>query len=142
MTLFIEVIMHGRTRFVEVIQVPESLDEQQKADFCHEFDSCIQADRPAVVLDCSKLARMDTSAIHLMLCCLEEAMKRNGDVRLAAVSPDARVALKSYGLHHVFEMFGTINDALKSFCWPGSIVRTYSDSEAEEPEKQVSDNAA
>ena len=129
--------MHGRTRFVEVMQVPESLDELQ---FSREFESCINVDRPVIVLDCSKLRQMDRNAIRLLLRCLEEAMKRNGDVRLAAVNPDAVVALKSYGLDRIFEFFGTIHDALESFCWPGSVMRAHP--EADEPEKQVSDTAA
>lgn len=136
----IEVIMHGRTRFVAVIQVPESLDERRKRDFCREFESCINVDRPLVVLDCSKVREMDQNATHLVLCCLEEAMKRNGDVKLAALDPDARAALRSYGLDHVFEMFGTINDALESFCRPGSILSTYP--RTDEAGKHVSDNAA
>jgi anti-anti-sigma regulatory factor len=41
-------------------------------------------DRAYIVLDCSKVGVMDRSAIYLLLCCLEEAMKRNGDVKLAA----------------------------------------------------------
>jgi anti-sigma B factor antagonist len=137
---YIEVIMHGRTRFVAVIQVPESLDELEKRDFYREFESCSNLDRPAVVLDCSKLRQMDKNAIHLALHCLEEAMKRNGDVKLAALNPDARVVLKSYALDHVFEIFATINDALESFCRPGSVLCTYP--EADEPRKQLSDNAA
>jgi anti-anti-sigma factor len=136
----IEVIMHGRTRIVEVIQIPETLDGPHQMEFSREFETCINLDRPAIVLDCSKVRQMDGSAIRVLLCCLEEAMKRNGDVRLAMVNPDAVVWLKSYGLDRVFELFSTINDALESFCWPGSIVRSYPDTD--EAEKQVSDTAA
>lgn len=132
--------MHGRTRFVEVIQVPESPKEFRRGEFNREFECCVNVDRPAIVLDCSRLRRMDRSAIRLLLRCLEEAMKRNGDVRLAMVNPDAVISLKSYALDRVFEVFGTITDALESFCWPGSIVR--SDPEENEQEKQVSDTAA
>jgi anti-sigma B factor antagonist len=130
--------MHGRTRFVEVIQVPESPDGRQ--DFYREFEGCINVDRPAIVLDCSELRQMDKNDVCLLLGCLEEAMKRKGDVKLAALHSDARVELRSYGLDRIFELFGSIKDALESFGWPSSIVHTYP--EAAESAKQLSDNAA
>jgi hypothetical protein len=56
--------------------------------------------------------------IHLLLCCLEEAMKRNGDVRLAALRPDVLAALKSAEVDSLFQCFETIGDAVESFHRP------------------------
>ena len=75
-------------------------------------------DRPAVVLDCSTLRFLDSSNLHLLLCCLEEAMKRNGDIRLAAVRPEALSVLHSAGVDFLFECFETISEAMDSYGRP------------------------
>ena len=75
-------------------------------------------DRPRVVLDCSLLADLDASAIHFLLCCLEEAMKRNGDIRLAALAPHARARFEMAGADRIFEIYDTIADAVDSYSMP------------------------
>src|SRR5579871_2507600 len=78
-----------RPRAVAVKQLPETLESRRGRLFFRELESCMNdVDRPCIVLDCSSLRKMDLHAIHLLLCCLEGAMKRNGDVRLAAVAPE------------------------------------------------------
>jgi hypothetical protein len=51
----------------------------------------------------------------LLLCCLEEAMKRNGDVKLAAIPAGAEATVE---LIRLFEIFETSADAVKSFRLP------------------------
>jgi len=46
---------------------------------------------------------------------LEEAIKRSGDVKLAAVSAGARSALKLVGVDRLFEIFDTNAEAVNSF---------------------------
>jgi anti-anti-sigma regulatory factor len=58
---------------------------------------------------------MNKSVLYLLLCCLEEVMKRNGDVRLAAVWPEARASLKLSGIERLFRIFDTTADAVDSF---------------------------
>ena len=69
-------------------------------------------DRPYIVLDLSKAGVMDRSAIYLLLCCLEEAIKRNGDVRLAAIPLGTRAGLELTGVDRLFEIFA---EAVNSF---------------------------
>jgi anti-anti-sigma regulatory factor len=58
---------------------------------------------------------MDRPVIQLLLCCLEEVMKRNGDVKLSAVSAAARAILRLTGVDRLFEVFDTNAEALISF---------------------------
>jgi anti-anti-sigma regulatory factor len=74
--------------------------------------------RPAVVLDCSALCKLDKSTMYLFFCCLEEAMKRNGDVRLAGVKPEAFVVLESAGAGYLFRNFATALEAVDSYQHP------------------------
>lgn len=72
-------------------------------------------DRPRLVLDCFHLDRMETPALQVLVFCLEEALKRNGDVRLAGVSPAARAALSSTHIDRLFQLFDSIEEAVSSF---------------------------
>jgi anti-anti-sigma regulatory factor len=84
----------------------------------HALTSEMNAYRPRVVLDCSGRDGMNRSTILLMLCCLEEALKRNGDVRLAGVSPAARAMLQDCGADRLFQIFDSKPEAIESFGRP------------------------
>jgi anti-anti-sigma regulatory factor len=75
----------------------------------------MSTNRPRLVLDCSRLRECDISTIHLLLHCLEEAMKRNGDVKLAAVPTAAAIRLVSTGVARLFETFDSTEEAVNSF---------------------------
>jgi len=100
---------------VTVKQLPETFNAKQGRLFFRDLESCMNVDRPRVVLDCSRVRQMDSSALHLLLCCLEEAMKRNGDVKLAAIPDGERLILERTGLDRLFEVFDTNADAVNSF---------------------------
>jgi anti-anti-sigma factor len=104
-----------RIRAVVVKQLPETLNARQARLFFTELEGGLNVDRPALVLDCSKVRQMNSSIVHLILCCLEEAMKRNGDVKLAAISAGATAVLELAGLDRLFEMYDTSADAASSF---------------------------
>jgi hypothetical protein len=57
----------------------------------------------------------------MLLQCLEEAMKRDGDLKLAAVSPASAVILELMRVDRLFEMFETSEDAMRSFQVPVSL---------------------
>jgi anti-anti-sigma regulatory factor len=107
--------MNTGMRAVAVKRVPGVLSVPHKVAFLHEIESVINANRPRLVLDCSNLGECSTSTIHLLLHCLEEAMKRNGDVKLAAVPAAAAIVLVSTGVARLFETFDTTAEAVNSF---------------------------
>lgn len=107
--------MTDRVRTVTVKQVPETADRKRTKIFFQELESYMNIDRPGVVLDCSKIRQMDRSTIHLLLCCLEEAMKRNGDVKLAVVSSGSKAILELARIDRLYEIYDTTAEAAASF---------------------------
>ena len=107
--------MRLRVGAVAVKQLPETLTYKQGRIFFRELETSMTVDRPGIVLDCSKVHVIDGTAIHLMLCCLEEAMKRNGDVRLSALSAEAKGMLKLKGADRLFRIYNTNAEATSSF---------------------------
>jgi len=112
--------MRFRPCAVTVTQLPEAVNRRRGRLFFKELEGQMNVDRPCIVLDCSRIREMDRSAIHMLLCCLEEAMKRDGDVKLAAVSPSARLALEATRVDRLFEIYETEMDAVNSFFQPRS----------------------
>jgi anti-anti-sigma factor len=110
--------MRTKIRTVAVRKLPERISGGQRQEIYRDLEGCIRVDRPAVVLDCSGVSELDSSAIHFLLCCLEEAMKRNGDVRLASLRPEAKSALKAAEVDTLFQSYEDLSEAIESFHRP------------------------
>lgn len=104
-----------RVRPITVKQLPESLNGRSGRAFLREMEPYLDVERPRIVLDCSRVGDFDRDALHAVLCCLEEALKRNGDVRLASLSANGRQVLARAGARHLFEVFETASEAEASF---------------------------
>jgi len=102
-------------RAISIKQVPEKLDVRRCRLFFRELESCMSVERPCIVLDCSRVHLMDRHTLHLLLCCLEGAIKRNGDVRLAAVTPAAMLNMQHAAIDRLFRIFPNVDDAVESF---------------------------
>jgi len=107
--------MKQRACAVAVKQMPERLSGIGARHFFKELDRDMTDGRASIVLDCSQVCQVDRGAIYLLLCCLEEAIKRDGDVKLAGVSSNAGEVLKITGVDRLFERFETNEDAINSF---------------------------
>ncbi len=58
---------------------------------------------------------MDSAGIEILLQCMHEAMKRDGDVKLASVSPASAAILELMRVDRLFEVFETADEAARSF---------------------------
>jgi anti-anti-sigma factor len=96
-------------------ELPDIVDASRGREFLSELKKGMPSDHPCIVLDCSKVQHMDSAAIYLMLCCLEEAILRNGDVKLTGVSAGAKVILEQTGVSSIFESFDSKESAINSF---------------------------
>lgn len=91
-------------------------DQINERVFLRELDNWIRgANRPRVVLDCSELDGIGVSEIRLFMSCLEHVMKRNGDARLAGLSPRARAVLSRSGVERLFRIYDSRESAIRSF---------------------------
>jgi anti-anti-sigma regulatory factor len=112
--------MRNRVSTLEVKEFPGTSNAIMGRLFLGEMQRFLYDERPQIVLDCSKIAQLDKPSIQLLLSCLEEAIKRNGDVKLAAVPAGARSALKLTGVDRIFEIFDTNAEAVNSFRRPSA----------------------
>lgn len=96
-------------------RLPVKLDQAEGKTFLLEVQPLLEVDRPRVVLDCSQLQTIDSVGVEILLHCLDEAMKRDGDLKLAALSPVAAVVMELMRADRVFEIFETVEEAVRSF---------------------------
>ena len=100
---------------VVVMQVPEVLNAREVQSFMQEMGLLLESNRPRVVFDCSLVRSMESAGVEMLLRCLEEVLKRDGDLKLAALSPEAEVILELMRVARVFETFQTCEEAVRSF---------------------------
>jgi len=100
---------------VVIMQLPEELNVKEVDKFMQEMGPLLESNRPRIVLECSQVRSMESAGVEMLLRCLEEVLKRDGDLKLAALSPEAEVILELMRVARVFETFSTSEEAARSF---------------------------
>jgi anti-sigma B factor antagonist len=100
---------------VVVMQVPEQFNAGEVRNFMEELGPLLESNRPRIVLDCSQVRSIDSAGVEALLQCLEETLKRDGDLKLAALSPESEVILELMRVARVFEAYPTSDEAVRSF---------------------------
>ncbi len=103
------------SRPVVVKRVPEKLNLRQARQFQQEVRPFLSVDRPQLVFDLSAVRQLDSAGVDMLLQCMAQASKRDGDVKLASLSPQAAVVLELTRTDRLFEIYETATDAVTSF---------------------------
>ena len=106
--------MTGQPRTI-IKELPERLTQPVADRFCQELQPLLLTNRTYLVFDFSKVVEIDSAGIGVLLRCLEEAMKGDGDIKFAAIPPEASVVLQLTGVDRLFEIYDTPSDAAESF---------------------------
>jgi anti-sigma B factor antagonist len=107
--------MMENKRPVVVKRIPNHLNGRQARAFMSEMDKIINSDRPQLVFDCSQVMQIDAAGVEMLLQCLSRAIRHDGDLKLAAVSPQMDVVLRMTRTDRLFEIYDTATDAVLSF---------------------------
>ncbi len=102
-------------RSVQIHRFPLNVNKEQTTGLLEALRREAELERPCFVLDCSRLKSIDDRGMFLLLACLEEAMKCNGDLRLAGLQPQVLKRLREAGISSLFEIFATTEGAARSF---------------------------
>jgi anti-sigma B factor antagonist len=103
------------SRPVIVKRVPESLNLKHARTFLEEVRPLLEHDRPQLVFDLSLVRKIDTAGVDMLLHCMKETARRDGDLKLASLSPQAQVVLELTRAGRLFEIFASSADAVRSF---------------------------
>jgi anti-sigma B factor antagonist len=102
-------------RPVVVTRIPERLHLKQARAFCREMQPILNSDRPQIVFDGSQVRQIDAAGVEMLLQCLAQVIRHDGDLKLAALSPQMAVILEMTRTDRLFEVYETSSDAVLSF---------------------------
>ena len=103
------------SRPVVVKRAPERLNLKQARIFLREVQPFLTADRPQIVFDCSAVRQLDAAGVDMLLQCMVQVMRRDGDLKLASLSPQAAVVLELTRTDRLFKIYDNTADAVRSF---------------------------
>ncbi len=107
--------METNSRPVVVKRMPERVNGRTARDFLRDVRPFLVVDRPQIVFDLSQVRQLDSAGVEMLLRCMSEAHKRDGDVKLASLSDQSAVVLELTRTERLFEIFETSTDAVRSF---------------------------
>ena len=107
--------METISRPVVVKRMPEKMNLIQARKFLKEVQPFVNSDRPQIVFDMSQVRHIDAAGVDVLLRCMRAAVKRDGDLKLAALSPQAAVVLELTRTGRLFEIYENSTAAVKSF---------------------------
>src|SRR3954447_10563593 len=103
------------SRPVLVKRVPEHMNQREAQKFFADVRPLLNADRPQLVFDLSQVRQLDVAGIEVLLQCMSQVMKRDGDLKLASLSEHAAIVLELTRTDRLFEVYETSTDAARSF---------------------------
>ncbi len=116
--------MESSSRPVVVKRMPERMNLKQARSFLKEVEPFLNSDRPQVVFDMSQVRHIDAAGVDVLLQCMRHAVKRDGDLKLAALSPQAAIVLELTRTGRLFEIYENCTAAAKSFsCFLPNAIR-------------------
>lgn len=102
-------------RPVFVKRLPDRLNNREAKAFQREMERVINSDRPQLVFDCSQVKQIDAAGVEMLLHSLSRSVRHDGDLKLAAVSPQMEIVLQMTRTDRLFEIYDTATDAVLSF---------------------------
>lgn len=103
------------SRPVVVIRMPKSLDRRQAPSFYKDVHPMLKSYRPQIVFDMSETGHMDSVGLDILLLCLHDVIKSDGEVKLAGVTPSVSVLLELSRIGLLFGIYENSVSAAKSF---------------------------
>jgi len=103
------------SRPVVVKRMPERVNQRQARDFLKDVQPFLKSDRPQLVFDLSQVKQLDSAGVEMLLHCVGEVMKRDGDLKLASLSAEAAIVLELTRTDRLFEIYDNSTDAARSF---------------------------
>ncbi len=107
--------MESSKKPVVVKRMPERMNLKQARGFYKEVQPFLISDRPQIVFDMSQVKQIDAAGVDVLLACMRDAIRRDGDLKLSGLSPQAAVVLELTRTGRLFEIYDTSSAAVKSF---------------------------
>ena len=88
-----------------MIKLPEVFGAREARRLRREWKKKLAREKPGVVVDLSRVKKMDLSGIEALLSCMEEVARQDGSVELGGISPEAAALLELTRVNELFQKF-------------------------------------
>lgn len=88
---------------------------REARNFLRDVQPLLHSDQPQLVFDLSQVKQLDAGGLEVLLQCMRDVMKRDGDLKLASPSDHAAMVLELTRTDRLFEIYNTSSDAVRSF---------------------------
>ena len=88
-----------------LIKLPEVFSAKEARKLQRELKHKISQAAAGVVIDLSRVKRIDLSGLEALLSCMEAVARQDGALRLGGVSPEALTVLELARMDHLFSKF-------------------------------------
>lgn len=97
-----------------VIGLQGRLDMEAEGDLMNSFGQWLESNHN-FVLNCKELEFMDSTGLGVLLRLLKQAMKRDGDIRLAELNEPVRMVFEITRADKIFQIFPSTEEAISSY---------------------------
>jgi anti-anti-sigma factor len=91
-----------------MINLPEIFGAREAKELGRELKKKINGKTPNVIVDLSRVKKMDSAGIEGLLSCMQHVASCDGSVQLAAISPEAATLLELARMDHLFFKFPSV----------------------------------
>ena len=100
---------------VEVLTPVGRIDAVSSVELRNRVGTMIAEGRRQIVLDMSSVDFIDSSGLGVLVASLRTAKRDGGVLKIAALNGNTRQLFDLMRLDRVFELFGNVDESLKSF---------------------------
>jgi anti-sigma B factor antagonist len=100
---------------IAVVRPAGALDLRVAAELKQLLASTVAAGNRYLVVDLGDVSFIDSTGMGALISGLKAAQLSGGDLRLARVGQQVRVALELSSLDHLLRRYGTVEDALAGY---------------------------
>ena len=101
------------TENVLVVHLQMFLDRSGAENFKYALSERMRAGEK-IILDLEKLVNIDNYGLDALLAVAQKALENDSEIKLARVSADIQIVLDITKVYQVFEIYSTIEEAVKS----------------------------
>jgi anti-sigma B factor antagonist len=91
-----------------MIKLPEVFGAKEARRLGRELRNKLSGERPCVVVDLSRVKKIDLTGLEGLLKCMEQVAKQDGSLEVGGISPEAAAMLELTRMNQLFQKFPVV----------------------------------
>ncbi|MEW6410036.1 MAG: STAS domain-containing protein [Nitrospirota bacterium] len=104
-----------RTDEINILEIKGRIDSFTVPMVEKEMETVISMGEFKLIADLADVSYISSAGLRAFISALKEVRKHNGDLKLVAMQPSVSTVFKVAGFLKFFNIYDTIDDAVKSF---------------------------